>query len=77
MSKRIARLGYRCVIRIIIYQNRDLKDISVILVVDGMQQFMSSTDDGLKEDSDYYRTKSSIAGLAFGGSMEVLITSML
>uniref|UniRef100_U9TPU5 Uncharacterized protein n=1 Tax=Rhizophagus irregularis (strain DAOM 181602 / DAOM 197198 / MUCL 43194) TaxID=747089 RepID=U9TPU5_RHIID len=38
------------------YRNRDLKDITVILIVDAMQQLMLSTDDGLNKDSDFYRT---------------------
>ncbi|GET03519.1 crinkler (CRN) family protein, putative [Rhizophagus clarus] len=45
------------------YRNRDLKDVTVILVVDAMQQIMSSPDDGLKEDSDFYRTMSSVGDL--------------
>ncbi|UZO18349.1 uncharacterized protein OCT59_009664 [Rhizophagus irregularis] len=45
------------------YRNRDLKDITVILIVDAMQQLMLSTDDGLNKDSDFYRTMSSIGDL--------------
>ncbi|CAG8757682.1 229_t:CDS:1, partial [Ambispora leptoticha] len=49
------------------YHNRDLKDITVILVVDGMQQLMDNKDDGLKSDSRFYQTLSSIADFAFKG----------
>src|SRR3954451_16671956 len=45
------------------HQNRDLKNITVILVVDGMQQLMVHEDDGLNKDSDFYRTLSSIGDL--------------
>ncbi|RGB22757.1 hypothetical protein C1646_775582 [Rhizophagus diaphanus] len=45
------------------YRNRDLKNITVILIVDAMQQLMLSTDDGLNKDSDFYRTTSSIGDL--------------
>jgi hypothetical protein len=45
------------------YRNRDLKDITVILIVDSMQQLMLSIDDGLKEDSVFYHTMTSFADL--------------
>lgn len=45
------------------YQNHDLNDITVILVVDGMQQLMVHEDDSLNKDSDFYRTLSSIGDL--------------
>jgi hypothetical protein len=46
------------------HQNRDLKDITVILVVDSLQQVMVHEDDGLDKDSEFYRTLSSIGDLA-------------
>ncbi|CAG8513854.1 7023_t:CDS:2, partial [Paraglomus occultum] len=49
------------------YHNRDLKDITAILVVDGMQQLMDNKDDGFKSDSRFYQTLSSIADFAFKG----------
>ncbi|CAG8593974.1 9675_t:CDS:2, partial [Acaulospora colombiana] len=49
------------------HYNRNLKDITVILVVDGMQQLMQNKDDGLKLDSRFYMTMTSVADLAFSG----------
>ena len=53
------------------HQNRDLKNTTVILVVDGMQQLMSSKDDGLNSDSLLYRTLSAIADLTHSGSFVI------
>ncbi|CAG8799103.1 24262_t:CDS:2, partial [Racocetra persica] len=50
------------------YHNRDLKKITVILVVDGMQQLMNNKDDGLKSDSWFYMALSNIADLVFSGT---------
>ncbi|CAG8798498.1 41596_t:CDS:2, partial [Gigaspora margarita] len=49
------------------YYNRDVKNVTVILVVDGMQQLMDNKDDGLNSDSRFYRTLSSIGNLSFSG----------
>jgi hypothetical protein len=49
------------------HQKRALKDITVILVVDGMQQLMVHENDGLNKDSDFYRTPSSIGDLGLNG----------
>ncbi|CAG8447929.1 3563_t:CDS:2, partial [Gigaspora rosea] len=49
------------------YYNRDVKNVNVILVVDGMQQLMDNKDDGLNSDSRFYRTLSSIGNLSFSG----------
>ncbi|RHZ72723.1 hypothetical protein Glove_240g37 [Diversispora epigaea] len=48
--------------------NQSLKDVTVILVVDAMQQLMKSKDDGLKADSQFYETLSGIADLALKGT---------
>ncbi|RIB13229.1 hypothetical protein C2G38_2198446 [Gigaspora rosea] len=49
------------------YYNRDLKSVTVILVVDGMQQLMENKDDSLKFNSTFYKTLTSFADLAFSG----------
>ncbi|CAI2189932.1 16769_t:CDS:2 [Funneliformis geosporum] len=49
------------------HHNRDLKNVTVILVVDGMQQLMENKDDGLKLNSQFYKTLTSVADLAFSG----------
>ncbi|CAG8447029.1 967_t:CDS:2, partial [Acaulospora colombiana] len=49
------------------HHNRNLKNVTVILVVDGMQQLMLNNDDGLKSDSSFYKTLTSVADLAFNG----------
>ncbi|KAF0465052.1 putative crinkler family protein [Gigaspora margarita] len=50
------------------HYNRDLKSVTVILVVDGMQQLMENKDDGLKLNSTFYKTLTSFADLAFSGT---------
>jgi hypothetical protein len=45
------------------YQNRNLKDITVILVVDAMQQLISDTNECLNKNSTFHRTMTSIADL--------------
>ncbi|RHZ79917.1 hypothetical protein Glove_140g108 [Diversispora epigaea] len=50
------------------YYNQDMKNIVVILVVDGMQQLMKKKDDGLDFRSEFYMTLSSVANLAFSGT---------
>ena len=45
------------------HENRDMKDITVILVVDGMQELMVHENDGLDKNSAFYRTLSSIGDL--------------
>ncbi|RHZ90174.1 hypothetical protein Glove_5g80 [Diversispora epigaea] len=49
------------------HYNRDLRNITVILVVDSMQHLMENKDDGLKSNSLFYKTLTSVADLAFSG----------
>ncbi|CAG8606483.1 11470_t:CDS:2, partial [Dentiscutata heterogama] len=49
------------------YHNQDLKNVTVILIVDGMQQLIENKDDGLKLNSSFYKTLTSVADLAFSG----------
>ncbi|RHZ86987.1 hypothetical protein Glove_41g128 [Diversispora epigaea] len=49
------------------YYNQNKKNITVILVVDGMQQLMKKKDDGLYSNSKFYSTLTSVANLAFNG----------
>ncbi|CAG8520800.1 247_t:CDS:2 [Ambispora leptoticha] len=53
------------------HHNRDLKNVTVILVVDGMQQLMENKDDGLKLNSSFYKTLTSVADLAFSGILVI------
>ncbi|CAI2187981.1 9216_t:CDS:2, partial [Funneliformis geosporum] len=45
-------------------EKEDMKKTAIILVVDGLQNFMTSNDDGLDEDSAFYQTLSKISDLA-------------
>ncbi|CAG8616900.1 19902_t:CDS:2 [Dentiscutata erythropus] len=49
------------------HHNQDLRNVTAILVIDGIQQLMESKDDGLKLNSIFYKTLTSIADLAFSG----------
>ncbi|CAG8455748.1 11633_t:CDS:2 [Acaulospora colombiana] len=53
------------------HYNQDLKNITVILVVDGMQQLMVNKDDNLRSDSSFYKTLTSVADLAFCGTFVI------
>ncbi|CAG8693137.1 4128_t:CDS:2, partial [Funneliformis caledonium] len=53
------------------HHNRDLKNATVILVVDGMQQLMENKDDGLKLNSTFYKTLTSVADLAFSSTFVI------
>ncbi|CAJ0631057.1 8514_t:CDS:2 [Entrophospora sp. SA101] len=46
------------------YEKKDMKQISVILVVDGLQNFVTTLDDGLNQDSAFYQTLIEIGNLA-------------
>ncbi|KAG0350780.1 hypothetical protein BG005_009679, partial [Podila minutissima] len=48
------------------YFNQDLKSAKVILVVDGLQSFMTDPKDGRDKDSAFYRALTSIGDLALG-----------
>ncbi|CAG8433446.1 1783_t:CDS:10 [Diversispora eburnea] len=54
------------------HHNRDLKNVTVILVVDGMQQLMENKDDGLKLNSKFYKTLTFVADLAFTIDKEII-----
>ncbi|RHZ86979.1 hypothetical protein Glove_41g179 [Diversispora epigaea] len=47
------------------YYNQNKKNITVILVVDGMHKLMKKKDDGLDSNSEFYSTLISIANCAF------------
>ncbi|RUS15929.1 hypothetical protein BC937DRAFT_91797 [Endogone sp. FLAS-F59071] len=50
------------------YENRQLKDATVIIVVDGMQNIMTSYDDGMDQNSVFYTTLSNLGDLAISDS---------
>jgi len=50
------------------YHNRDLKSATVILVIDGLQNTMDSDSDGLRVDSRFYTTLTSIGALTTQGT---------
>ncbi|RHZ76437.1 hypothetical protein Glove_197g38 [Diversispora epigaea] len=53
------------------HHNQDLKDVTVILVVDGMQQLIENKDDSLKLNSSFYKTLTSVADLTFSGTFVI------
>ncbi|CAG8631175.1 3956_t:CDS:2, partial [Ambispora gerdemannii] len=53
------------------YYNQNKKNITVILVVDGMQQLMKKKDDGLDLNSEFYATLTSVANLVFSGTFVI------
>lgn len=46
------------------HKKQELKDATIIVVVNGMQNLMASYEDGLNADSWFYRTLTSIGNLA-------------
>ncbi|KAF0434870.1 putative crinkler family protein [Gigaspora margarita] len=51
------------------YEKKDLKQISVILVVDGLQNFITTLDDGLNQDSAFCEILAEIGGLAMSNNI--------
>ncbi|KAF9426422.1 hypothetical protein BGZ76_002768, partial [Entomortierella beljakovae] len=47
---------------------QDLESATVVLVVDGLQSFMTHTNDGLNKESRFYSALTNIGDLAFGNS---------
>lgn len=50
------------------HKKQDLKDATIIVVVDGMQNLIAFYEDGLNADSQFYRTLTSISDLAHKGT---------
>jgi len=50
------------------HEKQELKDATIIVVVDGMQNLMASYEDGLRADSWFYQTLTSIGNLAHKGA---------
>jgi hypothetical protein len=50
------------------HEKTDLRDASVILIVDGLQALMNTDEDGHDKESPFYRTLASIGDLALQGT---------